>query len=73
MKHLFLTYCTLPRIGSGADHITSKCIGLKTALVAPQQPQARFCNRCRTPPSTLGPTGTGSPGDINAWVVHILA
>ena len=30
-------------------------------------------NRCRTPPSTLGTTGTGSPGDINAWVVHIAA
>ena len=50
---------------------TSKCTGPGKARAA--QPQARFCNRYLTPPSTLGITGTGSPGGTNAWVVHIPA
>ena len=36
MRRQFLTHFTLSRIGSGADHITSKCTGLKTAPEAPQ-------------------------------------
>ena len=36
MRRLCLTHSTLPLIGSGADHITSKCTGLKTAPVERQ-------------------------------------
>ena len=58
-------------IGSGAKYTTSKCIGHGRARAAPIW--VLLLSRSLMHPSTLGIIGTGSPGDINGWVVHTLA
>ena len=62
---------TQPPIGSGAKYTTSKCIGRGRARAAPIW--VLFLSRSLMYPSILGIIGTGSPEDINGWVVHTLA
>ena len=58
-------------IGSGAKYTTSKCIGQGRARAAPIW--VLLLSRSLMHPSILGIIGTGSPEDINGWVVHTLA
>ena len=58
-------------IGSGAKYTTSKCIGQGRARAAPIW--VLLLSRSLMHPSILGIIGTGSPEDINGWVVHTRA